>query len=57
MTLTFSEELEVKVISQAAQVALEFLRANSPASASEATKQYNQIFEEVYRKTSTLVNK
>ena len=56
MTLTFSEELEVKVISQASQVALEFLRASPPPDASETIKRYNKIFEEVYRKTSAVVS-
>ena len=57
MTLSLQEDLERQVCSQAAQVALEFLRTNPPASAEEATKQYNKIFEEVYRKTNTVINK
>ena len=57
MTLTFDEEKNVILISQASQVALEFLRASPPPDASETIKRYNKIFEEVYRKTNTVVNK
>ena len=57
MTLTFSEEIETKIVTQASQVALEFLRVNPQDNASETIERYNQIFEEVYRKTSKVVKK
>lgn len=55
MTLTFQEELEVKVVSQAGQVAVEFLRACQNVTAKETITAYNRIFKEVYEATAKII--
>ena len=55
MKLSFYEEIEIRIVSQASQVALEFLRVNPQSNVLETIKIYNQIFEDVYQTTSKLV--
>lgn len=48
-------EIKLKVISQAGQVALEFLRANPYKKAKEAGTKYNEVFKSVYQETTDTI--
>lgn len=50
-------QIRLDVISQAGQVALEFLRANPRHKPEDAIKDYNQIFKAVYQETTDIVTK
>lgn len=50
-------ETTLQIISQAGQVALEFLRANPSANAEDAGKDYNTIFKEVYQGITDTITK
>ncbi len=51
MTFTFEEEKVMRALDRAGQVALEYLRANRIANVDSVSKEYLQIFKEVYKKT------
>ena len=47
--MTYEQELQLKILGHAAQVALEFLRARPIGVAEEAVKKHNLVFKEVYQ--------
>ena len=47
--MTYEQELQLKILGHAAQVALEFLRARPIGGAEEAAKKHNMVFKEVYQ--------
>ena len=48
MNFTVQQEIKLKVVDHAGQVALEFLRANPDSEADSAVTNYNHIFKQVY---------
>ena len=50
MSFTLRQEVKLKVVAHAGQVALEFLRANPTPNVDDVIKEYNRIFEQTYER-------
>ena len=55
--MNFPQEVELKIVDYAGQVALEFLRANPEPKTASVVENYNRIFKQVYKHMLEVVSK